>query len=104
MECVRCHGLVVVDCFVDLEGSSEAEFTGWRCVACGDISDPVIIANRHTHPGALTRCDAGAAASPSRWSDRKKKKKGGPDLGGVLQGGVDDLPQLVQHHRLADHS
>lgn len=48
MECVRCRGLMVVDRFVDLEASSEPEFAGWRCVVCGNISDPVIIANRYT--------------------------------------------------------
>ena len=61
MECVRCQGFMVADCFVDLEASGETAFTGWRCVVCGDISDPVIIANRHTRPAAFTRCDATAS-------------------------------------------
>jgi hypothetical protein len=55
---------MVVDRFVDLGASGEMEFTGWRCVACGNISDPVIIANRHTPAAGFTRCGAGATASP----------------------------------------
>lgn len=51
MECMRCHGLMVVDRFVDLEASEQAEFTGWRCVLCGSIIDPVITANRASPPG-----------------------------------------------------
>jgi hypothetical protein len=46
MECARCHGFMVVGRFVDLGTSGVMEFTGWRCVACGNISDPIIIANR----------------------------------------------------------
>lgn len=50
MECARCHGLMVVDRFVDLAASEHAEFTGWRCVLCGSIVDPVITANRAFQP------------------------------------------------------
>jgi hypothetical protein len=50
MECVRCHGLMVVDRFVDPEASGHAEFTGWRCLLCGNILDPVIVANRDCPP------------------------------------------------------
>ncbi len=34
MECRRCRGLVVID------------YSGGRCVNCGEISDPVILAHR----------------------------------------------------------
>lgn len=50
MECVRCQGLMVPDRFVDLVESGEAEFGGWRCLACGNITDPVIVANRQHRP------------------------------------------------------
>lgn len=53
---------MVVDCFVDLAASGETAFNGWRCVVCGNISDPVIIANRHTPLAALTRCGATASS------------------------------------------
>ena len=50
MECVRCQGLMVPDRFVDLVESGEAEFGGWRCLVCGNITDPVIVANRQHRP------------------------------------------------------
>ncbi len=46
MECVKCRGLMVSDRFVDLAESGEREFGGWRCLVCGNITDPVIVANR----------------------------------------------------------
>lgn len=49
MECVRCRGLMVEDRFVDLVESGQAQFGGWRCLVCGNITDPVIVANRQ-HP------------------------------------------------------
>lgn len=50
MECVKCHGLMVPDRFVDIEESGEREFGGWRCLVCGNITDPVIVANRLQPP------------------------------------------------------
>jgi hypothetical protein len=41
---------MVVDRFVDPEASGHAEFTGWRCLLCGNILDPVIVANRDCPP------------------------------------------------------
>ena len=35
---------MVSDHFMDfLNGSNELDFTGWRCLNCGDITDPVIV-------------------------------------------------------------
>lgn len=51
MQCVRCNGLMVVDQFADLaDDSGQLMFAGWRCLVCGNISDPVIMANRHSPP------------------------------------------------------
>ena len=50
MECVRCRGLMIVDHFVDLAQSGTAEFSGWRCLLCGNITDSVIAANRQQPP------------------------------------------------------
>ena len=51
MGCPRCHNLMVVERFVDLETSpSVSFFTGWRCVCCGEILDPIILQNRTLHP------------------------------------------------------
>ena len=36
---------MVSDVFADL-GDTFIEFSGWRCVSCGEILDPVIESNR----------------------------------------------------------
>jgi hypothetical protein len=47
MCCGRCQGLMVFDRFLDLYGDTgRLWFRGWRCVACGDIVDPVVLRNR----------------------------------------------------------
>ena len=48
MTCLRCDGLMVHEKFEDLDGlwSSDHEFTGWRCLNCGAIVDPVIAAHK----------------------------------------------------------
>jgi hypothetical protein len=47
MTCHRCHGFM---CPVDLldwaSGSGHDSFRAWRCVACGEIIDQVIVWNR----------------------------------------------------------
>lgn len=46
MSCTRCNGLLVQD--HSLDGSdTDSEAVAWRCVSCGDIIDPVVLANRH---------------------------------------------------------
>lgn len=50
MQCIRCHGLMIGDRFVDLAESGESEFSGWRCLVCGNITDPVTVANRQQPP------------------------------------------------------
>ena len=45
--CTRCGGLMVSDFCLDVLGNiGEAEFTGKRCVQCGEVVDPVILSNR----------------------------------------------------------
>lgn len=47
MECQRCRGLMVSDSFTDLlDETGQIRFGGWRCLACGEIVDPVIVTNR----------------------------------------------------------
>jgi hypothetical protein len=47
MSCHRCHGLM---CPVDLldwvSGSRHDSFRAWRCIACGEIIDQMIVQNR----------------------------------------------------------
>jgi hypothetical protein len=42
MKCQRCGGIMVLEKFY---GTSEV-FLGWRCIACGEIVDQVILENR----------------------------------------------------------
>jgi hypothetical protein len=45
MTCPRCQGIMVSDLFEDL-GDTFIKFSGWRCISCGEILDPVIESNR----------------------------------------------------------
>ncbi|MGB0909936.1 MAG: hypothetical protein ACPGYT_06195 [Nitrospirales bacterium] len=50
MECPRCNGVMVSDRFEDVADEAGAmKFSGWRCITCGEILDPVISANRQSH-------------------------------------------------------
>ena len=49
MTCHRCNGLMVRERYDDLElGSAENVIPSWRCLNCGAIVDPVILAHHHT--------------------------------------------------------
>jgi hypothetical protein len=43
MKCSRCGGFMYFEKFLSQEIE---EFSGWRCVTCGEIVDEVIIKNR----------------------------------------------------------
>jgi hypothetical protein len=45
MRCRRCKGLLVKDRLYDLH-DTQWRLDVWRCVACGDLLDPVILRNR----------------------------------------------------------
>ena len=45
MRCRRCNGLLVKERFYDLHGT-QLHLDAWRCVACGDVLDPLILRNR----------------------------------------------------------
>jgi len=42
MKCHRCGGVMVFEKFY---GATD-QFSGWRCIFCGEIIDPVIFENR----------------------------------------------------------
>jgi hypothetical protein len=44
MKCQRCGGIMVREEFYGLDDM----FSGWRCIFCGEIIDPVILQNRGT--------------------------------------------------------
>lgn len=47
MSCHRCDGFMCpVDLHVETSGSGHGHVCGWRCVACGEIVDLVIVQNR----------------------------------------------------------
>ena len=46
MRCQRCHGLMVVDHFIDMEETGGLWMRAWRCVACGEVVDPRIMRHR----------------------------------------------------------
>ena len=56
MRCSRCGGLMALEKFeVFGLGSCGDEFSGWRCINCGEIVDLVIAAHRHiTSPAAAS--------------------------------------------------
>ena len=73
MMCLRCDGLMVCELFEDREGlSSDYEFTGWRCLNCGAIVDPVIAAHRHITSAvvASTQTLTTVHGALSSWADR----------------------------------
>lgn len=45
---------MVEDVFEDLrDDTGSLNFTGWRCIICGEILDPVIVTNRESRPSPL---------------------------------------------------
>ncbi|MBI1820384.1 MAG: hypothetical protein HY036_03410 [Nitrospirae bacterium] len=55
MECPKCKGLMVFEQFYDYQDDTgKASFTGWRCILCGKILDPLIDAHRQNRIPALT--------------------------------------------------
>jgi hypothetical protein len=54
MECERCHAMMIEESFDDVKADTWLmEFRGWRCPLCGNVLDPVILANRATIHGVL---------------------------------------------------
>ena len=61
MRCQRCQGWMITDHFMDvLNVGGQMDFRGWRCLNCGDITDPIIV--RHNKSAA-----SAPAKSRRRW-------------------------------------
>ena len=43
MRCIKCDGFMFYEKFI---GQEIEDFSGWRCVICGEIVDEVILKNR----------------------------------------------------------
>jgi hypothetical protein len=41
-KCIRCNGTMIYD----TSYGPHEQFWGWKCLMCGEIIDPVILANR----------------------------------------------------------
>jgi hypothetical protein len=48
MKCDRCGGLMIYERFPSQEVE---EFSGWRCISCGEIVDHVVLENRRRQRG-----------------------------------------------------
>lgn len=54
MECPRCAGNMIFETFRDMnDDTGRIAFTGFRCILCGEILDPVILSNRRQRPTPL---------------------------------------------------
>ena len=82
MQCQRCRGYLINDHFIDiLNVSGEMNFTGWRCLNCGDINRP---SHCTPSPDSTERsCEIEAAlvgGHPHAVRLVNKQKDGGDDL------------------------
>ena len=65
MKCARCSGLMVKDHLLDmLESYVPMWMRGLRCVACGNIEDPLIHYNRMMHEARRIRRRASRVVQP----------------------------------------
>jgi hypothetical protein len=65
MKCARCSGLMVVDHLLDMQESYVPMWMrGLRCVACGNIEDPLIHYNRMMHEARRIRRRMSRTAHP----------------------------------------
>jgi hypothetical protein len=72
MSCPRCHGLMVVDHFIDLQDDrGHSWLSAWRCINCGDVVEPEIMRRRFERWGRRTQTDA--VVGSTQQSSRKTK-------------------------------
>ena len=73
MYCPRCRGLMVATALMDV-GRSTDRHTGWQCLMCGEVTDPVINANRK-HRLEPKRSGARPPGSPVATADSVKRRR-----------------------------
>lgn len=72
MHCAKCEGLMVVDDLIDVSESYHPIWMrGWRCVACGNVVDPLILRHRMIQLASAPRL-LKAEAPPSDYSRSAK--------------------------------
>jgi len=53
-QCKRCQGLMVLDQSLGfLDTGDDISIWTWRCIACGNIVDPVILRNRRAQQAPI---------------------------------------------------
>lgn len=75
MTCPRCRGLMIITALMDV-GRSTDRPSGWQCLMCGEITDPVIAANRKGH-GEPVRNGARPPGSPTMSGNSVKRRRAG---------------------------
>jgi hypothetical protein len=56
MRCTKCNGFMVVDDLIDMRESYHPMWMrGWRCVACGNVIDPLIVRHRMVQEAGALR-------------------------------------------------
>jgi len=56
MTCPRCKGNMISEHFEDIsDDTGQITFHGFRCINCGEVIDPVVIANRTKRPHLVAR-------------------------------------------------
>lgn len=71
MPCHRCHGLMTVDSYIDMGNSGDSLWLrAWRCVNCGEVTEPGIVMNRTVHRNCLRRTVNRLNGTPLRRDDR----------------------------------
>lgn len=78
MNCLRCQGLMIAVLLRDV--SSQDTVGGWRCLLCGETTDPGIQANRASHQPP-PRSRARVPGSPTAGRSGGKMKSGARVLG-----------------------
>lgn len=68
MHCPRCQGLMITIWMKELWGAGAAA-AGWRCLLCGEATDPGIEANRTSH-GQPVKSRARVPGSPPAGSGK----------------------------------
>jgi len=66
MRCTKCEGLMVTDHLLDIrESTIPMWMRGWRCVACGNIVDPLILRHRMIQRTGATRLLTSRESEPT---------------------------------------
>ena len=76
MICARCKGFMVLDDLIDLQESFVPMWMrGWRCIACGNIVDPLIIRHRLGRQVGVRR-PVRSKTAPPRFAGAVRKRMG----------------------------